>query len=93
MEGGGAIVICPRCGQTAPANRRPLTKAQRQLYDTFVDLSDRNRVAPTFQELADELGYNSVGTIADHIKTLVGKGWFVRDGKFSTARAYRAVEE
>jgi len=51
-----------------------LTKRQRQIVD-FIDRQCRDTgVAPSFQEIADQFGFRSLTTVADHLRLIRQKG-------------------
>ena len=52
-----------------------LTPKQRQVLNTIQEITAERGSAPTFREIADHLGYDSVGTVQDHIKALTRKGY------------------
>lgn len=71
---------CPRCGfafvPDVPARTLvPLTPIQASIV-CFIERSVRTHgYAPSFQEIADHFGYQSLATVHEHLTTLVRKGW------------------
>ncbi|PWT71201.1 MAG: repressor LexA [Proteobacteria bacterium] len=56
-----------------------LTKRQRQVYDYIADFVSRNGYSPSFEEIGDGLGLNSLATVHKHISNLEKKGLLKRD--------------
>jgi repressor LexA len=63
----------------------PLTRKQREIWGFIVDFWEEHGYSPTFQEVADDFGFRSLGTVADHINALRYKGWLEK-GDPATAR-------
>src|SRR5262249_12337105 len=56
-----------------------LTKRQRQIVD-FIERQSRNvGVTPSFQEIADQFGFRSLTTVADHLRLIRQKGFLASD--------------
>ena len=51
-----------------------LTRRQRQIVDFITRQRDATGVAPTFKEIADQFGFRSVTTVADHLRLIRQKG-------------------
>jgi repressor LexA len=56
-----------------------ITKRQRQVYDFIAEFVERNNYTPSFQEIGDGLGLNSLATVHKHISNLEKKGLLSRD--------------
>src|SRR5262250_1618516 len=56
-----------------------ITKRQRQVYDFIADFVQRNNYTPSYQEIGDGLGLNSLATVHKHISNLEKKGLLSRD--------------
>lgn len=59
--------------------RMALTKRQRQVYDYIADFVSRNGYSPSFEEIGDGMGLNSLATVHKHISNLEKKGLLKRD--------------
>lgn len=70
-------------------SRPPLTKQQDKVLRVVSVLSTRNGISPTYQEVADVLGYASLGTVSEHIKALVSKGYLAQD--FNVQRSLKVL--
>lgn len=71
--------------------RGTLTPAQRRVWEAFRDLEDKG-VPPSFQEVADHLGFSSLATVHEHVENLAAKGW-LRRGGYNRNRNVVAVTE
>jgi repressor LexA len=56
-----------------------ITKRQRQLYDFISDFVQRNGYSPSFDEIREGMGLNSLATVHKHISNLEKKGLLTRD--------------
>jgi len=56
-----------------------LTRRQKQVYDFISSFVDRNGYSPSFEEIADGLGLNSLATVHKHITNLEQKQLLRRD--------------
>ena len=66
-----------------------LTKRQRQIVD-FIDRQRRDHdIAPSFKEIADQFGFRSLTTVADHVRLIRQKGVLASEPK--RARSLRLV--
>lgn len=61
-------------------SKSPMTRAQRRVYDVLNEYIAQRGVQPTYEEIAEELGLSSIGTIHQHIASLERKGWLKRTG-------------
>lgn len=67
----------------------PLTRPQKEVLEAVREYVDRYGVAPTYQEIADAVGYDSIGTVAEHLGSLESKG-FIEKGE-NQQRSIRVV--
>lgn len=56
-----------------------LTPKQKQVLDFVQDFIKKNDYAPSYREIADNFGFSSVATVAEHIENLKLKGYLVSD--------------
>ena len=56
-----------------------LTRRQKQVYDFISSFVDRNGYSPSFEEIADGLGLNSLATVHKHVTNLEQKQLLRRD--------------
>ncbi len=56
-----------------------LTRRQKQVYDFISSFVDRNGYSPSFEEIAEGLGLNSLATVHKHISNLEDKQLLRRD--------------
>src|SRR5882724_5554759 len=56
-----------------------ITRRQRQVYDYISDFVQRNGYSPSFEEIAEGLGLNSLATVHKHVSNLEKKGLLTRD--------------
>ncbi len=52
----------------------PLTKRQREILDFLTGYIDEKGYAPSFEEIADTMGYASLATVHEHLTNLERKG-------------------
>ncbi|MCW5828587.1 MAG: transcriptional repressor LexA [Deltaproteobacteria bacterium] len=52
-----------------------LTKRQREVLDTIEQLAKDNGYAPSYREIADELGISALSTVQQHVEALQAKGF------------------
>lgn len=57
---------------------QPITPKQLRFLEHFDSFARANGYAPSFQELADQLGMKSLATVAKYLDVLVGKGYIQR---------------
>lgn len=55
-----------------------LTERQRRVLDYIAGFLKEQGYSPSFQEIADGVGLNSIATVHKHIATLERKGWLKR---------------
>ena len=55
--------------------KKYLTAKQMKVYDAWTGFLAKRKRPPTYQELANIMGYNSKGSIHFHMHKLIDKGW------------------
>jgi repressor LexA len=66
-----------------------ITKKQSEVLNFIVGFAEDNGYSPSYQEIANGLGLQSVATIHQHIKALASKGYLKSD--FNKRRSLEAV--
>lgn len=56
----------------------PLTRKQREILDFLTATIDRQGYAPSFEEIAEQFGYQSLATVHEHLSNLERKGYIRR---------------
>src|SRR6478672_7090051 len=56
-----------------------ITKRQRQVYDFISDFVQKNGYSPSFEEIGEGMGLNSLATVHKHVSNLEKKGLLTRD--------------
>ena len=56
-----------------------ITKRQKQVYDFIHGFVQKNGYSPSFEEIGDGLGLNSLATVHKHVSNLEKKGMLKRD--------------
>jgi repressor LexA len=56
-----------------------LTRRQKELYDFLLSFVDQHGYSPSFEEIAEGMGLNSLATVHKHITNLEQKGLLKRD--------------
>ena len=56
----------------------PLTRKQREILDYLEAAIARNGFAPSFEEIAEQFGYQSLATVHEHLSNLERKGYIRR---------------
>jgi repressor LexA len=56
-----------------------ITRRQRQVYDFISDFVQKHAYSPSFEEIGEGLGLNSLATVHKHITNLEKKGLLTRD--------------
>lgn len=64
-----------------------LTKRQREILTYLSAYTEQNGYAPSFEEIAEKFGYNSLATVHEHLTNLERKGYIKR-----TYNESRAIE-
>jgi len=74
--------------------RLPLTKKQSGIYNYIKTFIEENSYAPSYREVASELGFTSVATVAEYINVLQLKGYLTKeDGNARSLQLTPAWEE
>lgn len=56
-----------------------ITRRQRQVYDFISEFVQKNQYSPSFEEIREGMGLNSLATVHKHISNLEKKGLLTRD--------------
>lgn len=67
----------------------PLTRKQREILDYLESAIARNGFAPSFEEIAEQFGYQSLATVHEHLSNLEKKG-YIRRG-YNESRAIEVL--
>jgi repressor LexA len=67
----------------------PLTKRQREILDYLAGYIDEHGYAPSFEEIAETMGYASLATVHEHLTNLERKGAIRRS--FNESRGLEVV--
>jgi repressor LexA len=67
----------------------PLTKRQREILDYLASYIDQHGYAPSFEEIAEAMGYASLATVHEHLTNLERKGVIRRS--FNESRGIEVV--
>lgn len=71
-------------------NTTPLTQKQKQVLEYIFTCIKDKQLPPTIREIAEEFKFSSTGTVRDHLKALVTKGFIkIEEGK---SRAIELVQ-
>ena len=70
---------------------KPLTRRQKEVLDFVTQHIEVHGYAPSYREIAVALELSSVATVAEHIQTLVEKGFITKKG--NDARSLQRVED
>ena len=68
-----------------------LTKKQRRVMDYIGSFQELNGYSPSYEEIAEGLGYRSKGTVHKHLKHLVEKGMITK--QWNRSRSIELVPE
>ena len=68
-----------------------LTKKQRRVMDYIGSFQELNGYSPSYEEIAEGLGYRSKGTVHKHLKHLVEKGMITK--QWNRSRSIEIVSE
>lgn len=60
-------------------NMKNLTKRQKEILDLIKNFIKEHDYAPSYREIAENFGYKSVATVAQHIESLNRKGYLRKD--------------
>jgi Fe2+ or Zn2+ uptake regulation protein len=66
---------------TAPMTKRALTAKQHKVYDYLAKYIHHHQYAPSYNEIAREMGFASLATVWEHLMQLERRGWIVREAK------------
>ncbi len=66
-----------------------ITRRQRQVYDFIAEFVSKNGYSPSFEEIGEGLGLNSLATVHKHLSNLEKKGLLKRD--FNRSRSIDIV--
>jgi repressor LexA len=69
--------------------RMALTKKQRQILDYVESFVDTNGYSPSYEEIADHFGYNSLATVHEHLTNLEQKGFLRKN--YNKSRSLEVV--
>ena len=75
---------CPTCGRPYATGR--LTKQQARILAFAKAYIAEHGFAPTYQEIADHMGYSSLATVSEHIANL-RRGGHLQPAPVNVARA------
>jgi repressor LexA len=68
-----------------PPNKNSLTQKQAKILELIERVIAQTGRPPTYRDLAKEAGYSAVGTVQDHVKALIRKGFLTAGGGLSRA--------
>jgi repressor LexA len=60
------------------ADKKTLSSKQAHVLEVIERLITRNGRPPTYRDIAHEAGYSAVGTVQDHVRALIGKGFLTK---------------
>lgn len=69
---------------------QPLTKSQTEVYE-YIKSCCHEGQPPSYREIQEHLGYKAVGTVQDHVKALIKKGWLEKNGLKKNQRRSRSL--
>lgn len=69
--------------------RKNTTKKQRELLNYLAEFIEANNYAPSYREIMKALNYKSVSTVANHIDSLITKGYLSK--RDNSARSLEIV--
>ena len=75
----------PDLTQSNRVQPMPLTKRQREILTYLSGYTEQNGFAPSFEEIAEQFGYNSLATVHEHLTNLERKGYIKRNYNESRA--------
>ncbi|MDX2207091.1 MAG: transcriptional repressor LexA [Gemmatimonadales bacterium] len=67
----------------------PLTRKQREILDFLTSTIERQGFAPSFEEIAEQFGYQSLATVHEHLTNLERKGYIQRS--FNESRSIEVL--
>ncbi len=63
-----------------------LTPKQKQILDFIEKFTKENDYAPSYREIAENFGFSSVATVAEHVENLKIKGYLTNDEGYRSLR-------
>jgi repressor LexA len=60
-----------------------LTQRQTEIFNFLCEFKNKEKMAPTYREIADHFGFKSTKAAADHVQALEKKGFIRRHGRRS----------
>src|SRR5215469_2122330 len=69
----------------------PLTKRQKEILDFISQFIELHGYAPSYRETCDYFKFNSVATVAEHVESLVQKGYLQKIN--NTSRSIQLVKD
>jgi repressor LexA len=72
---------------TGSTEKIPLTESQMQVLRFIQKCLDERGTAPSYREIQEHFGYKAVGTVQDHVKALMRKGWLEKPSAREGRRA------
>jgi repressor LexA len=69
----------------------PLTRKQHEILDYVSAIIDKNGYAPSFEEIAENFGYQSLATVHEHLSNLERKGYIRRS--YNESRAIEVLPQ
>ncbi|MDZ4257556.1 MAG: transcriptional repressor LexA [Gemmatimonadales bacterium] len=67
----------------------PLTRKQHEILDFLTSTIERQGFAPSFEEIAEQFGYQSLATVHEHLTNLERKGYIQRS--FNESRSIEVL--
>jgi repressor LexA len=67
----------------------PLTKRQKEILDFLETFVEENGYPPSFEEIAQHFGYNSLATVHEHLENLRAKGYIRKS--YNASRSIEVV--
>jgi SOS-response transcriptional repressor LexA len=87
---GERRTLCPYChGEGFAPVPATLTRAQHMIYQYLRDYIAAMGYAPSFEEIAANFGYSSLGTVHEHLSNLERKGYIAR--RYNESRAIECL--
>ena len=73
-----------------PSQIRP-TKKQLEMLKFIADFIEKNEYSPSYREIAQGMGYNSIASVALHVKNLIERGHLSK--RFNSSRSLEVVKK
>ncbi|WP_319522238.1 transcriptional repressor LexA [uncultured Desulfosarcina sp.] len=64
-------------------SKNKLTKRQSEIFNFLFEFKEKEKMSPTYREIADHFGFKSAKAAADHVRALEKKGLVSRHGRRS----------